>query len=107
MGAVRAVARERLGTPDGPPIQFVMHEEAASYNLHLLEEHGLDFDKFIEVHRNTTLDYGSEFWLIKQLKSILGKHPHFLELRRFSLSGWTTNSLRTSQKIFARKKLRP
>ncbi len=59
--SVQEVAMEKVVTPKSPPIQFSMHRDAASYNSMLLAKNGFNLDRIIEGHRNTTLDYGSEF----------------------------------------------
>jgi hypothetical protein len=87
MRAIDNVAKETVETPKPPPTRFAMDYSAATYNSHLLEDHEFDFNAFLMSHRKTTLDYGSKFRPINQLKSILGRHPHFPELRKILSHG--------------------
>jgi hypothetical protein len=84
---VREIAQDKVETPQGPPIQFSMDHAAAKYNSELLETEGLDFEKFLDRNRKTTLHYGSEFRPLRQLVKLLGLHPNFPELKKILSKG--------------------
>jgi hypothetical protein len=87
MEAVNEGANEPVGTPNKPPIHFSMDAKAARHNSRLLEAKGYDFEQFLKRHLNTTLNYGSEFCPISQLRKILGNHPNFQELAKVLSNG--------------------
>ena len=45
--------------------------------IHSLKESNLDLETFLAEHQQTTLNFGSQFRLIGNLRKILGSHPNF------------------------------
>jgi hypothetical protein len=84
---VMAVAGMTVPTPQKPPVVFRMDEEAAQQNTNLLQEHGVDFDRFLRGQAETTMAYGSEFCPLGQLKLVLGNHSLFPELEKILTQG--------------------
>ena len=80
--AVRVIAETEPPVPAGAPLTFENSDEAAERNEVVLRAVGYDLEKLISENLGITLGYGSEFRPIKQLKSLIGSHPHFAELSR-------------------------
>jgi hypothetical protein len=87
MKAIKEVAHKVAPTPNKPPPDFQMNQEAATHNLTLLKKCGFDFGQFLQQHQAMTLNYGSEFQPIGQLEKILGRHPNFAELKTILAQG--------------------
>ena len=77
MQAIEEVAASETRPPAPPPIRFDLSEESVSFNSSLLAESDLDLEKFLAQHQETTLNFGSEFRPIDDLRKILGQHPNF------------------------------
>jgi hypothetical protein len=77
MKAITEVAAKAVKAPNAPPVRFDLSEESVLHNSELLRESGLDLGKFLAQHQDTTLNFGSEFRPIADLRRILGQHPNF------------------------------
>jgi hypothetical protein len=77
MKAVQEVAASEVQTPLAPPIRFDLSDDSVKFNSELLKESDLDLEKFLAKHQQTTLNFGSEFRPIGDLRKILGSHPNF------------------------------
>ena len=71
------VVRKIVPPPQRPPISFGTDQASLDANDSLLQSFDFDLQKLIETNRHTSLDYGSEFRQIEDLRSILGQHPNF------------------------------
>ena len=70
------VLKESL-PPAKAPIFFDTDKDSLNRNSELLASFSSDLGRLIETHRHTTLNYGSEFRPLNDMRNILGKHPHF------------------------------
>ena len=77
---VARISRRTTPTPVKPPIRFETSTEAARENANELKKLGYDLSRLIEENKRSTLNYGSEFRTVDELKPLLGKHPNFHEL---------------------------
>ena len=77
MQAIEEVAVSTVPAPLAPPVRFDLSEESVKFNSDLLTESGLDLEEFLAQHQDTTLNFGSEFRPLGELKRILGQHPNF------------------------------
>lgn len=77
MQATEEVAASDAPTPLAPPIRFDLSDESVQFNSNLLKSSNLDLQQFLAKHQDTTLNFGSEFRPIGDLKKILGRHPNF------------------------------
>jgi hypothetical protein len=68
-------------------VRFTFDEAGAAQNSALLEKCDFDFSRLVNENRDTTLDYGSEFRPLNQLRRILGQHPNFSELEKIISHG--------------------
>jgi hypothetical protein len=84
---LKEVADSQVTVPTAPLVGFAMDQVSLEKNLATLEKHGFSLDSLFTENKGTTLDYGSEFCPLHQLKKILGDHPHFPELARILTHG--------------------
>ena len=82
LNEIRNVAVSEPPVPSRAPVTFENSDEAAEKNEAVLRAVGCDIQKLIENNSGTTLGYGCEFRPIKQLKPLIGSHPHFADLSR-------------------------
>jgi hypothetical protein len=99
MNAIREVASTPAPVPNAPPIRFSTDPEALKHNAQLLQSHQYSMESLISRNNKTTLAYGSEFQPIHQLKSILGKHPHFQQLLTILQEGMAFRFSRTLTEV--------
>ncbi len=102
MVAIKTVAQTPVPVPKAPPIQFSTNPEALEHNARLLKAHHYSMDVLISPHQATTLTYGSEFRPIAQLEGVLGKDPHFPQLRTILTEGMDfrfNRTLRETERI--------
>jgi hypothetical protein len=81
------VADSQVVTPKSPLVEFARDQISLEKNCAKLECHGFSLDALFAKNKGTTLDYGSVFRPIDQLKKFLGDHPHFPELSRILTEG--------------------
>ena len=77
MQATEEAAALEVQTPLSPPIWFGLSNESVRFNSELLKENSLDLEKFLVMHQDATLNFGSDFHLIDELEKILGNHQSF------------------------------
>ena len=75
------VARSETVIPKRSPIVFENNQVAAAENGKILESVGYDMERLIARYSDTTLGYGSEFREVSQLEPLIGRHPHFKNLK--------------------------
>jgi aspartate carbamoyltransferase regulatory subunit len=68
------VAAAPAPTPTKSSVRFDVSPEAAEHNASLLREIDCDFQKFFSTQAGSTLDFGSEFRPIEQLRPLLHQH---------------------------------
>jgi hypothetical protein len=76
------IANSKITAPKRPPVNFHLSSKAAEQNGKLLEAYDFDLEKLINHQSDTTLGYGSEFRPTSQLETLLGRHPHFQDLKK-------------------------
>jgi hypothetical protein len=77
---LRAVTSAPAPAPVSPPVKFDISIKAMEHNSRLLKEADYNLEKLFLASPGTTLDYGSEFCPINQLRQVMGGHPQFEEL---------------------------
>jgi hypothetical protein len=63
-----------------------MDQEDLDYNTRFLEECDWDLEEVFCRHAGTTVDHGSEFRTVDQLRTIVGQHPRFPYLKEMLTS---------------------
>lgn len=74
---VTQVFNKEAPVPCAPPVRFSLDIESLWKNKDPLAEHDFDVAAFLCHHQDTTLQFGSEFRPIDQLRSIHSHHPNF------------------------------
>ena len=82
------VARAECRVPGPPCIRLGMGQEDLDYNTRFLEECDWDLEEVFRRHAGTTVDHGSEFRPVDQLRKIVGRHPGFPYLEEMLTSGF-------------------
>jgi hypothetical protein len=77
---LRTVTSAPAPTPASPSVKFDTSSHAMKHNSRLLKESDYNLEKLFLANSGTTLDYGSEFRPINQLRQVMGGHPQFEEL---------------------------
>ena len=82
------VAKSRCPTPGEPRVKFGTSPSDLDHNTKYLEDCDWDFEEVFARHKQTTVDHGSEFRPVDDLKRILGRHPLFEALSEMFQSGF-------------------
>jgi len=85
---VLSVAKSKSQVPRPPSVRFGTSPVDLDHNINYLESCDWDFEKVFADHRGTTVDHGSEFRPIDELRTILGQHPHFATLSKMFTEGF-------------------
>lgn len=91
--------------PGSPHIRLGLDQEDLDYNTRFLEDCGWDLEEVFRRHIGTTVDHGSEFRPVDQLKRVLGKHPGFTYLEEMFTSGFDYHLTRELTEQERRKEL--
>ena len=78
---MREVLRDKPPAPDPPLFRFELSEEAAGYNLEVLERFGMSLEAALSAQSSSPLGCGSEFRSIPVLAPLLGRHPLWNRMR--------------------------
>jgi hypothetical protein len=84
---LKEVADATVTVPKAPLVEFVTDWTSLEKNPMMLECHSFNLDALSTKNKGTTLNYGSKFCPLYQLKKILGDHPHFPELSKILTQG--------------------
>jgi hypothetical protein len=84
---LREVAQAQVPTPKAPNVQFATDASSLEQNRATLELYDYNLGALFAANKGTTLDYGSEFRPIDQLRKVLGGHPLFPELTEILSNG--------------------
>jgi len=82
------VAKSKSPTPSPPWVRFGTSPVDLDHNANYLESCDWDFGKVFAHHKGTTVDHGSEFRPVEELRKILGQHPHFDTLAKMFTEGF-------------------
>jgi len=74
--------------PSRPPFRFETNDEALAHNSKYLEDCGWCLSELFRRNRGTTIDHGSEFRPISQLRRVVGSHPNFQDLEKMFTHGF-------------------
>ena len=84
---IKRICANESPTPTKSPIRFELSEQASAHNASVLEQVGFDVGRLIRENGSSTLGFGSEFRQVRELKPLLGKHPHFAQLAKVLTEG--------------------
>jgi hypothetical protein len=84
---ITVIAATPTPTPSKSSVRFDVSPEAAEHNASLLREIDYDFQQFFATQTGSTLDFGSEFRPVDQLRPLLYQHPGFEELAEVLVTG--------------------
>jgi hypothetical protein len=87
MCALVQAAEGDTETPKRSPLQFETNDRAAEANAKLLEAEDFSLANLIRKFADTTLGYGSEFRIVKELRPLIGRHPNFDKLAQILTEG--------------------
>jgi hypothetical protein len=87
MKEITAIAQTDLLAPTKSPVRFDVSTEAAHHNASLLRAIDCNFQHFFQSQAGSSLDFGSEFCPVEQLRPLLRQHPGFNELAKITVSG--------------------
>jgi hypothetical protein len=82
------VAKAVCTVPKPPLVRLGLDQEDLDYNTAFLATCNWDLEQVFQQHAGTTVDHGSEFRPVDQLRRIVGKHPGFAYLERMLTSGF-------------------
>jgi hypothetical protein len=85
---VLEVARTICKVPNPPLVRLGMDVEDLNHNTNFLADCDWDLEKLFQQHAGTTVDHGSEFRPVEQLRQIVGQHPGFAYLKKMLTSGF-------------------
>ena len=85
---VLRVARSDCPVPKPPHVRFGTAPGDLDHNANYLAECNWDFKEVFNRHKGTTVDHGSEFRPVDDLKRFLGGHPYFQDLSEMFLHGF-------------------
>ena len=78
--ALIRVVNSSCPIPKAPHVKFGTTPSDLDHNTKYLEDCGWDFEEVFARHKQTTVDHGSEFRPVEDLRVILGRHPFFESL---------------------------
>jgi hypothetical protein len=81
------IAAEPSPTPTKPSVRFDVSTDAAEHNASLLRGVDYGFQQFLQGQTGSTLDFGSEFRKLEQIRPLLRHHPGFDELAEVLATG--------------------
>jgi hypothetical protein len=84
---ITVIAATPPPTPTKSSVRFDVSPEAAEHNASLLGEIDYDFQKFFSTQAGSTLDFGSKFWPVEQLRPLLHQHLGFEDLAEVLITG--------------------
>jgi hypothetical protein len=64
-----------------------MDRTSLEQNPARLKHHGFSLEALFDANKGTTLDYGSKFGPLDQLKKVMGDHPYFPKLAKILAKG--------------------
>ena len=88
LAEVLEVARTPCVLPRIPTVKFSCHKESLEHNTAILENCDWNLETFFDLQKDTTIDHGSEFRPIHQLKRVVGRHPNFPFLKAMLEEGF-------------------
>ncbi|NER25730.1 MAG: hypothetical protein F6J96_34575 [Symploca sp. SIO1C2] len=74
---VAEIASTEVAVPNPPSLSFELGEQAEKHNQQQLADSGGSVGILLRKNRGTTMDHGSEFRPLSQLRKVIGKHPAF------------------------------
>jgi hypothetical protein len=75
--------------PSRPPFIFNTSDEALAHNSEYLEDRGWSLPELFRRNQGSTIDHGSEFRPISQLRRVVGLHdPNFRDLKEMFTKGF-------------------
>jgi hypothetical protein len=81
------IAAEPSPAPTKSSVRFDVSKDAAAHNASLLRGVDYDFQQFLQDQKGSTLDFGSEFRSLEQIRPLLSNHPGFDELAEVLVTG--------------------
>jgi hypothetical protein len=81
------IAAEPSPTPTKPSVGFDVLTDAAGHNASLLRGVDYDLQRFLQGQTGSTLDFGSEFRKLDQIRPLLRHHPGFDKLAKVLATG--------------------
>ena len=85
---VLEVARTTCKVPGPPHVRLGVDQEDLDYNTRFLADCDWDLEEVFRRHVGTTVDHGSEFRPVEQLRRIVGGHAGFAYLEDMLTSGF-------------------
>ena len=82
------VAKATCTVPAPPHVRLGQDQEDLDYNTRFLANCDWDLEEVFRQHVGTTVDHGSEFRPVAQLRRIVGSHPGFAYLEEMLTSGF-------------------
>jgi hypothetical protein len=82
------IAKVKCPVPGPPHIRLGLDQNDLDHNTRFLEDCDWDLEEVFRRHTGTTVDHGSEFRPIKQLRRIVGEHPGFAYLESMLTAGF-------------------
>ena len=86
--ALLEVAKAECRVPGPPLVRLGLDQEDLDHNTHFLADCDWDLEEVFRQHVGSTVDHGSEFRPVDQLRKIVGKHPGFEYLEDMLTSGF-------------------
>ena len=86
-GVIR-VAKAVCAVPGPPLVRLSLDQDDLDHNTRFLADCDWDLEEVFRRHAGTTVDHGSEFRPIEQLRCVVGQHPGFPYLKSMLTSGF-------------------
>jgi len=83
-----AVAKTGCTVPEPPHVRLGLDQDDLDHNTCFLASCDWDLEEVFRRHAGTTVDHGSEFRPVEQLRRIVGRHPGFAYLEAMLTSGF-------------------
>lgn len=82
------MAKATCTVPAPPHVRLGLDQEDLDHNTRFLADCDWDLEEVFRQHAGTTVDHGSEFRPVEQLRRIVGRHPGFEYLEEMLTSGF-------------------
>jgi hypothetical protein len=91
--------------PNAPSFKFELTQEAAEYNMNLLQRHNNDLQSYIIYNKGTYISFGSEFRSPELLEPLLLHHPNWRRFRDLLTQGssWPLSDLSEEDRLAKNK----
>ena len=107
MDTIQKVIQTPVATPKLPSLRFELTQEAAQYNMSLVQAHNSSIHEYLWSQKDTYIYFGSEFRVLMVLENLLGHHPNWRKVKQILLNGsdWPLTPISESDRLAENREL--